>query len=103
MTIGFHKQLLVDDAIVSQRTKVSRELGQVTKANGGKPLIVAERSWENADLIRLGAVFRDGGRFRMWYQMNDTLFGYAESEDGLRWTKPNLGFYEHGGSKDNNL
>ncbi|MBI4582543.1 MAG: hypothetical protein HY717_00725 [Planctomycetes bacterium] len=103
LAIGFQKQLLVDDHIVAQRANVSRELGGVTKANGGKPLIVADRPWENADLIRLGAVFRDGGRFRMWYQMNDTLFGYAESEDGLRWTKPNLGFYEHAGSKDNNI
>ena len=28
---------------------------------------------------------------------------YAESQDGRRWTKPNLGLVEHQGSKRNNL
>lgn len=29
--------------------------------------------------------------------------GYAESEDGIKWFKPNLGLYEFKGSKDNNI
>ena len=103
LQIGTRKQLLVDDYIIAQSSNVTRELGQATKANGGQPLIVADRPWENADLFRLGSVIHDGGRFRMWYQMNDTLFGYAESEDGLQWTKPNLGFYDYEGSRDNNI
>lgn len=61
--------------------------GKATKANGGQPLIVAGRPWENPDVFRLGSVIRDGDRFRMWHQMNHDLFGYAESEDGLRWKK----------------
>lgn len=28
---------------------------------------------------------------------------YAESKDGIHWVKPNLGFYEWEGSKDNNI
>src|SRR5439155_21891579 len=28
---------------------------------------------------------------------------YAESKDGLRWTKPNLGLFEFAGSKENNI
>ena len=28
---------------------------------------------------------------------------YAESEDGVKWTKPNLGLVEYGGNKNNNL
>ena len=32
-----------------------------------------------------------------------TATGYAESKDGIHWTKPNLGIVEFQGSKDNNL
>jgi len=59
-----------------------------------------------------GTVLRDQGRFRMWYypvslgaKPTDLRQGpicYAESNDGIRWTKPNLGQVEFRGSKDNN-
>lgn len=52
------------------------------------------------------------GRCRMWYvaapAFDGTLAGgfrvaYAESENGLHWTKPELGLVEYGGSTRNNL
>ena len=66
-----------------------------------------------------GTVLHDGGKFRMWYyachltKPADALKAdlellhqgpvcYAESDDGIRWTKPNLGQAEIHGSKDNN-
>lgn len=107
LSIGFRKQLLVDDVVIAERSDVTRELGQLTKANDGKPLLVADKPWEKADLFRLGSVFHDGEKFRMWYQLNDDargpVIGYAESEDGLRWNKPNLGLQEFQGSKNNNI
>ncbi len=107
LEIGFRKQLLVDDYIIAEKSNVRRALGQVTKANGGHPLIVADKPWERADLFRLGSVLHDGRKFRMWYGMNEdsrgAWLGYAESEDGLHWTKPNLGLQEHQGSKNNNI
>ena len=103
VNVGLRKQLFVDDTIVSSKSNVTRELGTVVKANDGKPLLVADKPWENADLLRLGSVFRDGDRFRMWYMMNDGLYGYAESQDGLHWTKPNLGTHEYQGSTENNI
>jgi len=57
-------------------------LGRVTKANGGKSLLMADQHWENADFLRLRSVFRDGDRFRTWYMMNDGLCGYAEPQAG---------------------
>lgn len=101
--VGLQKQLFVDDYIVAEMQNVTRELGKVTKANGGRPILVADKPWENADLFRMGSVFRDGSRFRMWYQISGDSFGYAESEDGLHWTKPNLGIYAYQGSKENNI
>lgn len=101
--VGLRKQLFLDDYVVAETAHVTRELGQVTKAHGGRPVLVADKPWEQADVFRLGSVMRDGDRFRMWYQLNDDLFGYAESPDGLRWTKPNLKLREYEGSEVNNL
>ena len=61
-----------------------------------------------------GSVIREGGKFRMWYVAfdDDTAnkiasarwrAAYAESSDGVTWTKPRLGLVEYRGSKDNNL
>jgi hypothetical protein len=61
-----------------------------------------------------GSVIREGGKFRMWYVAFDDdtknkvasarwRAAYAESTDGLNWTKPNLGLVEFAGNKQNNL
>ncbi|MBI5687092.1 MAG: hypothetical protein HZC54_18635 [Verrucomicrobia bacterium] len=61
-----------------------------------------------------GSVIREGGKFRMWYVAFDDdtenkvasarwRAAYAESRDGLHWTKPNLGLVEYRGNKNNNL
>jgi hypothetical protein len=59
-----------------------------------------------------GSVLNENGKFRMWYypvSQGDTPTDlaqgpvcYAESPDGLRWTKPNLGQLEFRGSRANN-
>lgn len=64
-----------------------------------------------------GSVIRHGGKFKMWYVAADmealdalttrSFYGwrpaYAESEDGIHWTKPNLGLVDYRGSRKNNL
>jgi hypothetical protein len=64
-----------------------------------------------------GSVIRDSGKFRMWYvavskaeRQNQALprsvpwrVAYAESDDGIKWTKPALGLVESGGNSNNNL
>ncbi|MDO8674285.1 MAG: hypothetical protein Q7O66_22990, partial [Dehalococcoidia bacterium] len=48
-------------------------------------------------------------RYRMWYNIGFNAiepafcYAYAESVDGLKWTRPNLGLVEVQGSKNNNL
>ena len=58
-----------------------------------------------------GTVLHDEGRYRMWYYgMNEVLprpeetsiICYAESDDGIDWTKPIIGQKEVKGSRDNN-
>ena len=65
-----------------------------------------------------GTVLQDGGKFRMWYygarvfskqenprgsfRIKEGPICYAESQDGITWTKPNLGQVEYNGGRDNN-
>jgi hypothetical protein len=66
--------------------------------------------------ILYGTVLRDGDRFRMWYlgMIQRALEAgqapgwwrpmcYAESLDGIHWTKPELGLVELNGNKRNNI
>jgi len=56
-------------------------------------------------------LIQDGGKYRLWYESylpggtSDTSVRicYAESDDGVHWNKPELGFFEYAGSKKNNL
>jgi hypothetical protein len=61
-------------------------------------------------------VFQDGERYRMYYrgshgvympdgyhQAHRQVYCYAESKDGIHWTKPDLGLFEFDGSKKNNI
>jgi hypothetical protein len=54
-------------------------------------------------------VFQDGDLCRMYYRGWAELKGgeqvtcYAESKDGIHWSKPNIGLFEFNGSKENNI
>ncbi|GEP42587.1 hypothetical protein [Brevifollis gellanilyticus] len=61
-----------------------------------------------------GSIIKEGAKYRMWYvafdddkenseASNRWRAAYAESTDGLNWTKPNLGLVEYKGNKNNNL
>lgn len=75
-----------------------------------------EGSPDHGHAIMYGSVLHIGGKFRMWYLgMSQTTIErgqapgwwrpmcYAESEDGVHWTKPDLGLVEFNGSKKNNI
>lgn len=105
VAVGLQKQLLTDDWVISHRHNIHRDLNQMAKANDGKPILVRDKPWEQANLFQVQSVRREQDRFVMHY-------GYvgpvdyccrAESADGIHWTKPNLRLREFGGSKENNL
>ncbi len=63
-----------------------------------------------------GSVLHDQGKYRMWYvaldedlkQWPDTTptiwrVAYAESTDGLHWSRPSLGLVDYKGNRQNNL
>ena len=71
------------------------------------PAIRFDRPWEGPTSAYV-TVFEDQGHYRMYYrgspgsgQSEQTC--YAESDDGIQWRKPDLGLYDWGGSKRNNI
>jgi len=71
---------------------------------------------DHGHAILYGTVIHDGDRFRMWYlamHEPETKDGqapgywrpmcYAESTDGVNWTRPELGLVEFNGSRRNNI
>lgn len=107
--IGTGKILFVDEQYLAKVERVRLKLHPPRKT--GEQVVVSEHPWENATLNWF-SVLQDGNKYRMWYECydvvgwpttDDTSFCYAESDDGIRWTKPNLGLVSYQGSKDNNI
>ncbi|MDZ4288766.1 MAG: hypothetical protein U0984_12450, partial [Prosthecobacter sp.] len=75
----------------------------------------APESPDGKGTLLYGTVIKEGDKFRMWYiawphadkRYPDQVYyrpvAYAESRDGIKWEKPNLGLQEFRGSKNNNL
>lgn len=70
-------------------------------------VIKPDKPWEQLMISFYCSVLDDGGKLRLWYicrdKDNQPNVAYAESTDGVTWTKPNLGIVDYHGSKDNNL
>ena len=79
--------------------------------------IAFDQPWEG-NVSAYITIFRDGDKVRMYYRgASDPAYSsgaghvpkhsevtcYAESPDGLVWSKPKLGLYEFNGSKANNI
>ncbi len=65
----------------------------------------APGEWDEGSLGQRG-ILEENGRFRMWYggyvsRLRQGRAGYAESRDGIRWTKPKLGLHTFGGRPTN--
>ena len=96
-----YKYLFIDDFWIEHSYSLHRVLGEVKK-DPKNPIIKADQPWEKG--VKLyGTVQESNGIFRMWYQMLNlseenlswaTGVGYAESVDGLNWSKPRIGI-EH--------
>ncbi|HVF10661.1 MAG TPA: hypothetical protein VNA16_07655 [Abditibacteriaceae bacterium] len=105
--------LLVDDHDVLYRSGTKRVLHPLTRQPQNPMLRGGENPWE-AD-IAYNSVYRDelSGKYQLWYQAfaggyadertHRCTVCYAESEDGLTWTKPNLGLHSFNGIEETNI
>jgi hypothetical protein len=108
--VGSRRELLVDDYLIeSLAGKAALRLHQPVPR---EVAIVHDEPWEG-NISYYHTVFRDGDRYRMYYRgahhdwetkrVTHQVVCYAESQDGIRWTKPELGIVEFKGSKKNSV
>lgn len=113
-----HKKNSAMELLFESRTEITERTGELYFFQR-KPTIHPESVLgpdsfvDGAGTMCYGTVLRDNGIFRMWYSAwprdwkdgaNSGLVGYAESDDGLVWRKPNLGLVDYKGKgTDNNL
>jgi len=109
LDIGSRLEPLVDDYLIESMKGLEQRLHQPTPQNIA---ITFDAPWEGNTSCYV-TVFEDDDRFRMYfrgagYNPEDGSYTpeyvcYAESPDGITWTKPELGIIEFEGSTANNI
>lgn len=101
--VADRRQLFIDHRFIAASENVTLAMNPAQKA--GIVLDPQDAPWE----LGLGGFFRvieDGGRCRLYYgaftRAGHSL-AYAESADGLHWTRPDLGIVSIDGNRHNNL
>jgi hypothetical protein len=107
--VGDQKQLLFDNAFFESHKGFWWRVCPPRKT--GERNVVADKPWEDFIINAWQTVMEDEGRYRMWYEAYDKTgasddqarYCYAESTDGIQWTKPVLGLDSFADSKENNI
>ncbi len=111
--IGTRRELFIDDFLITRLEGATRQLHHPTPRD---VVLTHDAPWEGSG-CGYHSVFQDGALYRLFYKAwhLDVSSGklvsnahplyccYAESDDGTRWRKPNLGLHEFRGSKANNI
>jgi len=102
--IGSRLELFVDHFLIDELD------GTRLKLHPPQPAEAVLKS--GAPVAGYMSVLKDGAKYRMYYGgmqyggivrdgLDDVVL-YAESDDGINWSKPNLGLFEFQGTRDNN-
>ena len=111
--IGSRLELMIDDHLIdTMGESLHLQLHKPVRRNVA---LVTDEPWEG-NACGYSSFFQDGDRYRMYYGINHHVNSrgglvyphkpftcYAESPDGIHWTKPKLGLAEFRGSKQNNI
>lgn len=112
LEIGSRRELFVDDYLIDQfqgaRLRLHRPIPREVS-------LVFDKLWEGNESYYM-TVFKDGDLYRMYYRGRNVKYDlkglhlthpevvcYAESRDGIRWHRPNLGLFAFDGTKENNI
>ena len=108
-----HTILLVDDADILYRSGTKRVLCPLTRSPANPILKSGVYPWETA--IAWTSVYRDPatGKYQLWYQAfagdasrdrtRRCVVSYAESDDGIKFNRPNLGLFDFNGIKETSI
>lgn len=110
LDIASRRELFVDDFLIDELRDVSYQLHKPTAHD---VVITCDAPWEG-NTSAYFTLLDDHGLFRMYYRASHfdeatkkgahpEFTAYAESRDGLHFTKPKLGLVEFNGSKENNV
>lgn len=114
IAIGNRRELFVDDGLIERLTgKAALRLHHPTPR---EVAIVHDKPWEGSG-SGYHTVFQDGDRYRLYYRglhmvvtngklstgRHKPFYCYAESKDGIHWTRPELGIVSFEGSRVNNI
>ena len=105
--VGSRLELFVDDVLIDRMDGVAQRLCRPVPR---EPAIVVDRPWESPHFGYV-TVFADRDLFKMYYRAMECSkegswpsgSAYAESTDGIHWTKPVLDIADFRGSTANNL
>jgi hypothetical protein len=109
--IGYRLELLVDDYLFD---KLSGDAAlHLHKPQPKEVVLVTDKPWEG-NTCAYYTIIQDGDVYRMYYRgshydektrqaAHREVTCYAESKDGIHWTKPELGLIDFDGSKANNI
>ena len=106
--IGDRLELFVDHFLIDSLQGTRLRLHEPQPAGTA---LAFDRPWEGAHTGYV-TVIQDGSLYRMYYRglpvsgkdgSDQETTCYAESRDGISWTKPDLGLYEVAGTRRNNI
>jgi len=101
INIGTRRELFVDNHLIDKLDGVSLKLHEPHPAGIA---IAHDEPWEQVRRLNFfTTALRADDTCRMYYDSQAGWIGYAESPDGIQWTKPRLGFVEIDGSTANNI
>jgi hypothetical protein len=105
---GNRVELFVDHHLIESMDGTELRLHE---PRGMESVVQFDKPWEGR-YSGYTTVLKDGDTYRMYYRglptagkdgSNTETTCYAESADGIHWTKPELGLFEWEGSKANNI
>ena len=110
-SIGARLEPFVDDHLIARFGGAARLV--VQKPEPKDVVFRADRPWEG-NTSAYFTLFEDAGKYRMYYRgahfdeatkkaPHRQVACYAESKDGLVWTRPDLGIFAFDGSTQNNI
>lgn len=101
--IGSRLTLFLDHYLIAQMKSAALKLHSPIPRG---VVFTFDQAWEGGQSAYV-TILRDGPRFRMYYRGGGDLGRectcVADSDDGIRWTRPRLGLFEHNGSRDSNI
>ncbi len=104
INIGNRRECFFDNYLLDEeKTTAEKRLNKPARQD---VIMVLDKPWEGTYTTFFCPIYAEG-KWRMYY--TSTLGAkikfvcYAESDDALQWTRPNLGIVEFNGSKDNNI